>query len=719
MSSRSRKFYVTLISLGGVFVIFLLYSRISETPQIEVDTGAEFPGVVVDSNAGDFGSKIGKVGDVSIGTVQVARFTDFNKNKKVEREFGFEKLLGKEGSEWEIEKPYMNIFRRNFKCYITADKGEVRVETTAGNTGPKDATFTGNVIIHILPENSSDIKESFIYLDDVVFISEKSQFSTAGPVKFVSENAQMFGRGLEIVYNNALDRLEFLRMIHLETLRLKRSKAALFGPVKTEVDGPIAVGVQPKTPLPDELTTAEVHQKAMEIPATGREAVGQSDGEGYRCVFGKNVVINTPEQLVFADEVSISNISSKSGKSEQVKSDVVDTNEPEKHDEAVTKQSEPNESAEQFFDIVVTCDNGIVVTPMDSPVLHTGSAKIESEKAVTDDRYPKSVADSNGRTVLVAEKIDYRVPTGYTVASGPAELTFGVDDVIDTKPNGQAVPVKLTARKKIVFLPTLNQVVFEGDCLCTMLREYPDSQQEYTLSAPKLTFDLSREKNLAADIKHLTADGGVVQFATVKKAEGKLLGFTKLRCFKFDYDTVQQLFLASKGVMAVDNSRISEPDTKVGRFSLQRPCWAIVDGFDTLKYFLKANRVVADAESQRIFIDYIPIVEGQYGQKVTASAGHIEANLIETVGGRTEISTLNATGGVSYDEEAREKKWGKSKKIEFMGSEFFYDVNKSMITAWGDDFQPCFLNGSLVEGIEYNLKTEKLKVGEIIGGVLQ
>ena len=185
MSFRLRKFYVWLVSLGAVFVIYLLYSQISETPQIDIDTGAGLTDSVSESNVGELGSGIGRIGDVGVGTVRKARYTHLNENKEIDREFGFEKLLHEIGDEWDIEKPYMNIFQRNFKCYLTADKGTVRVETAAGRPSPKNGTLTGNVVIHILPEDSSDIKESFIYLDDVVFISEKSQFSTDGPVKFV------------------------------------------------------------------------------------------------------------------------------------------------------------------------------------------------------------------------------------------------------------------------------------------------------------------------------------------------------------------------------------------------------------------------------------------------------------------------------------------------------------------------------------------------------
>ena len=173
MGFKSRRFYVWLISLGAVLVVYLLYSQLSETPKIKIDAGKE---TVSDSNLGDFDSKIGMVGDVGVGTVKVAKFITLNKNKSVDRELCFEKLLHKIGKEWDVEKPYMNIFRRNLKCHITAERGQIQIEDTVGRPSPKDATLTGNVVIHILPESGSDIKESFIYLD-TSFLSAKNRNS--------------------------------------------------------------------------------------------------------------------------------------------------------------------------------------------------------------------------------------------------------------------------------------------------------------------------------------------------------------------------------------------------------------------------------------------------------------------------------------------------------------------------------------------------------------
>ena len=756
MVLKSRKFRVWFVSLGVVLAVYLLYGWLSKTPQIDIERETTAP--VSDIAVDEPDSEIGMVGDVGVGTVRVARFTRLNpETRELEREFGFEKLLHKEGDEWEIEKPFMNIFRRDFKCYITADEGEVRVETTAGKPSPEDATLTGNVIIHILPQQGSNIRESFIYLDDIIFIGEESQFSSDGPIKFVSQDAQMLGRGLRLVYNDELDHLEFLRIIHLDSLQIKASDAALFSPKQAGTDA------LPETDGRAKVHLTDIPQESGTSPPTDLQKSEQKEGEYYRWVFIQNVVIDSPEQVVFADEVSINNLlfgskASSEGSAEtgtvdassaqapaqvaeqgsvideQAGTDVDSSDKVQEAKVSVVKQSGPEELNEQFVDVVVTCDNGIVIVPMDSPRPPEYFAKLYADMTTSGNKAHKEFDDTAERTRLIAQRVDYYVITGDTVAGGPLELLFYADDVMSAESTGTTVPVEVTAQKQAKFLPALDKVIFEGDALCKMLREDLGIQYRYTLSAPKLVVDLSKDESSPTDIEHLTASGGVVRLATIKTVakearfaknsrngnSEELLGGIELKCRRFDYDPAQQLCLATgPGVIKVDNSRVSKPRAKVGKFSLQRPCYAIVRDFETLSYFLETNQIVADAASHELFIDYIPIVKGKYGQQISATAGHIEANLVEIADSRTELSTLTATGGITYEEQGKKKAWGKSGDIQFGGSGLFYDAGRNMMTVWGDDVQSCYLNGALVDGIKYNLKTGRMKTAITGPSILQ
>jgi len=710
MNLQSRKLRVWLFSAGAVLVIYLFYNLINRTPTIEFDAGEKFTDAVADSNAGEFDDKIGMVGDVGVGTVRKAKYTHLDAKKQIDREFGFEKLLHAEGDEWEIEKPYMNIYRHNLKCYMTADKGRVRVVEAVGKATPTDATLMGNVVIHILPENNDNISEGFIYLDDVIFINERSEFSTAGPVKFTSQNAQMRGKGMKLVYNDELDRLEFLKIIELENLRIRQSSLAS-GPSGTKRSGGKA--------------SLFSSQDANTKPSSPRGQQPQTDqrktkkGEHYKCVFRKNVVIDSPEQLILADEISISDILWSKASDEKSESKDSGGTDEKKETAKVTEESVASqqtgsaESPEQFVDIVVTCEGGIAVVPMDS-----------AENITDGDKKLKSFIDEKGRPTFIAETIVYSMLTEDIVAAGQSELTFYINDMMVSEGKPAAVPVKITAQEKTQFSPALSQVLFQGNVLCTMLRDDVSFQQKYALSAPKLTVDLSKrseasltgDKQSRADIKHLTASGEVVQLDTSKWAGKKLLGFTKLKCLQFDYDAAEKMFLAAgSGIIAVDNSKITEPGKKTGKFSLQRPCYVVVRNFDTLKYLAEADVIIADAAKEQILIDYFPVVNGKQQQQTTATSNHVEAVLSRTSAGQNELSTLSAAGGITYEEQKPQK----GRTVQFVGSGMFYDGEKSMITAWGDESQPCFLNGALAPGIEYDLKSGRIKT-EITGpGMLQ
>jgi hypothetical protein len=276
MNFKSRKFFIWFVSLAVVLAVYLLVTRLNETPSFDIDTGVE---TITDANVGGADKGVGTIGDVGVGTIQKARYTHLNKEKQVDREFGFEELLHKDGDEWEIEKPYMNIFRNNLKCYITADKGKVLVENVVGRPSPKDATLTGNVVIRIVPEKSESIKESTVYLDDIIFISEKSLFSTDGPVEFISKDAHMLGTGMQLVYNDELDRLEYLRIIHLKSLHLKTSETSMFSSDQTGVDSSAATANQPKEEQPAE----PVVQAPTDVPEKKVPTASRQD-ENYRCV---------------------------------------------------------------------------------------------------------------------------------------------------------------------------------------------------------------------------------------------------------------------------------------------------------------------------------------------------------------------------------------------------------------------------------------------------
>ena len=824
-----RKLVIGFVSLCVVLAAYLLYSRLSSSSSIDTGPEVDIIKAAADANAVGFDSEIGKVGDVGLGPVRKAKYITLNKKtNEVEREFGFEKLLNESRDIWDIEKPYMNIYRRNFKCYVTADNGKVQVETAIGRTTPKDATFTSNVVVHIISGPPSDVKESFVYLDSIIFLSQRSLLSTAGPVKFVSEDILLNGTGLELIYSEQTERLEYFKITDLESLSIKGSPASMFAPGNVRDEAPAEAAKNTASQQPDEASLAGDTQKTEASAPDTRPQAGKEQGVYYKCTFSKNVLVNTPEQLVFAGDILCINdifwSKASAGRPDDADAGAADggetaagTAEPGRQiadstgetDVTAPEPAEPNVPPEQLENIVVTCDNGFVVVPRDSARAQEDPAADQVEDAAPGTEHPGWLDDGTGRTRFLTRRIDYNVMTGDGVADGLSELTFYVGSASGADANEAPVPVKVTARKGANFSHTSNKVVFKGDCLvtmpqsgltepkditftaseitvnlpedrskkpdmfaagpaelvfympnstdinqgpvpvtvdaqkqarflaasnqivfegdsrCIMLQEDPNVLVEYMLLSEQIIVDLPADSNdslsgPAAGIKHLTASGDVVRLATTKtaKAEGafagqvqdantaRLLGGVELKCRRFDYDAVRQEILATgPGVIKLDNSKAPEPDEPVGRFSMRKPCLAFIDGFDTLTYFMRENRIVADVGSQqKLKMDYFPSVDGRYDEHVSAKASHVEALLYKVPGGQTEISTLTATGGIEYEDKGK----------QFIGSDLFYDHENAIIKVKGDESQPCYYNGVLVDGIIMDIRTDQVEA-EIVG----
>ncbi len=727
MVSKSRKFIIWLITSIAVLVIFLVYTRFNKTVPIEIDKGPKTQGIVESYPDEDIGQVSKGVG---VGTVDVARFIDLDpQTKQVAREWGFEQLLHEQGQEWEINKPFMNIYRSNFKCYITANTGTVLLESGVTRPIAKSAIFSGDVVIRIFSNSSKGVRQSNIYFDDIEFDSERSMFSTAGPVKFVSEQARMTGRGMELIYDAERNRLELLKVLRLETLQLKTEQNTELFSKTEQADKPIEKSETPKETKP-------VSEVTIKQPVEKQE---EKTKQLYKCIFSKNVVIDAPEQLITAfDKFVINDIEGSEFEGDIAEKDVetVERKTIEEKKAAAPKKAVESQEIQltqtqsqpenQFVDIIVTCDGGITIIPMDNPIEYSTLLDIDDEPKKARKSIQELKEDSN-RTTFAADKIDYfysRDGIGDIVATGKSELIFYVEEEIKSGTNSSAVPVKVSAKKRAEFLPGKNTAVFEGGCVGRMITEQKNIRQKHTISAPKFTVVLSQEQERDDDfasLKHFTASDGVVRLSSVKTDGDELLGGVELKCNRFDYNPSDQIFSAAgPGIITVDNSKMTKPRKKVGRFSLQKPCWAFVRDFEKLEFLFGTNKIIATAKPyETLRIDYFPVVGGKYGQQISATANSMVANIVKMANGRDELSRLDAKGGVTYEEEARKTVWGTGKAVQFVGSDFTYDAKKSKITARGNQNQSCLLNGALVEGIEYNVESGSIKTAIVGPGTLQ
>ncbi len=704
MGQRVRQFVVGLLVLGVLVGVYWLYTRFGSPRTGATEVAQVLPEPLAD--AGDGESEIGTIAGVGVRRVQRTRFAHRNEFNEVDREFGFEELLHEEGDQWEITDPYMDLYFPKFRCRVTADRGKVQVETAFGQPMANDALFSGNVVIHILPSELNDPWECFIHLDDVGFVAEKSLFSSAGSVRFLSRSAQLTGRGMELLYDEPHSRLELFRIFDLDTLRLRSS----------EVGSVTDVAAQPGP--------AEAALPAAPDTTPGRLDPNGLPTDHYQCIFRENVTIQAPDRIVRArDLLSINNIrwpgSADSNRPAAQGSGVngrkpIPPARPKAMDTTASLHPAISALPEDLFDIVVTCDGGFSVTPM-------GTAGESAEPSDVNSPAEPSVAASEpdgaaDRQRATAQRIDFDAPTRNTTFVGPVEMAFLIDPnrLVGGEAGGEPMPMTVIAQEAVHFLAATNQIVLEGDPTVVLQKSEPNFNEVYTLRAPRLTLDLVSDANAANElgvgIGGLVADGGPVLLRVERKDGENLLGWTRLKASKLQYSADAEEFTAfGPGDLWMYNAEATKIEGDPNAFSLGQPCYVRLSNFDVLRYSASGSRIIAEDDAQQLVLDYAPLIDGQYGRHAWAVAGHVEASLLETAGGRMELVSLTASKGIEYEDET----------YDFVGSVLVYDRAENLITVRGDDLLPCYLNGFLVDEIEMDVTTGRVKTGASTPSILQ
>lgn len=692
MDRGVRQLVVGFIALAALLGVFLLYTRLNETPPVALDVPAAPPELETDANAA--AGQIGTILGTDVRRVEQTQFFHTNERGQVDREFGFEELLHKRGDQWEITRPYMRVFLPAFHCQVTADRGRVRLETAFGRAIPSDADFSGNVIIHIVPAEPNDPWECFIRLDNVGFVAEKSLFSTLGSVRFLSRNARLTGTGMEVLYDALRSRLELFRIFDLDNLELRSSA---FGSMAGLTAKPGAAG-------------AAAAARREQVRPDPNEMVNR-----YQCVFRQNVTVETPEGVAVAEEVlSIHNILWSQ------------TTRPE----AAAKSTEPDDAAprpaaalptwntagssyaalesipRESFDIVVTCDGGLVMAPQESGP--SGSAARAASSPArpapgSSTRGSRAAPLAPGRPHATAKRFDFDDSTQDLTLAGPVELMFYLDP--NTLGNRQAgrepMPMTISAQQSVRYSAAANQIRLEGDCTAVLRRSEPNLAYETILTAPRFTLDLVPDPNakqkMGVAIRRFLADGGPTALRVFRRGpDQQLLGWTQLDATQLQYDAGPQEFTAfGRGVLWVRNAETLDAQADPNQFSLGRPCYACLDNFDRLTYAMATGRISAEARSRQLRLDYFPLTTTGYGRHIQAVAGHVEALLQQTATSRTTLAALTASNGIDFEDE----------KYHFVGSVLSYEQSRNLITVRGDAVQRCMFNGALVDQIEMDLKT--------------
>ncbi|MBN2447856.1 MAG: hypothetical protein JXO22_14080 [Phycisphaerae bacterium] len=719
MELNRRKLAVGLIVFGALVLVYLAYIRLGGAGRIDLTPRDQLGDAMLTGSAVRYDTNATRIAGAEVGAIQQTVFVH-QTDGVVDREFGFDTLLPQKGDQWKVTKPYMRLFMSGFRCHVTADEGEVQCETSGGGRPiPDDAMFSGHVVIHVIPNDPNEPVELFIYLDDVAFVADQSLFSTAGPIKFVSRVAQLVGRGMELIYDEGRNRLELFRIRELESLRARSADLKLLTDKSRRGQSPAADSNQPVEP-----------HDPNTVVLTAGDASGNETSDGYECVFWKNVRIETPEQIVVARQwlavnnilwsgrqtvppapagpAAVSTTATVAGPNEPNTPEIVPYPGPNALDTKPSKFIALSALPESSFDIVVTCDGGFVVGPKG---VGTSTIDPNAVAAATDsDVATETPPTDPNHQMLFAEWIDVNAVTSNVELAGPVQIGFALDPnlLAGREPSGALMPVTVTAQKVVRYLAAINQVRFEGDCVATVRQTIEMSntvlvRDEYALRAPILTLDLAEDPNAPRDkvkVKYVAAFGGPISFHGLRQADDETVGWVKLDGSRLDCNLPDGAFLVTgPGTISVHSTVAADPNAARNEFTLDGPFYALMSDFKRLTYSAVTQRIVAESD-ERIQLGYLPIREdGSYGPAVNADAGHIEVALTQTADDRMELAGLTASRGITYEDD----------KQRFAGSVLTYDHALGLVHVTGDDAQPCYLNGFLVDQIEMNVSTGSVK----------
>lgn len=731
-----KKIIYWLISLISVIGVYGLYTFVVKAPTIKPmsvqnDTD-ELP-------LPDFPKNTSKVADVGIGSVARTEFVTRDEvTYKVKRIFGFAEMLNPKGKteRWKLKKPYMKFFGDEFYCQINSDKGNVKVETIMGEPNPTQGTLFGHVVIKFESQKNGKTTQSFVYLDTLDYDSDRSELATDGPVEFVSEDITMKGRGMLLLYNTALSRIEYFEIRDMEYLHVYNVEVLQDSPseqVVTQKEIVTSQTVATSGAVVDPVVSAPV-VKAVAGETVSDEGASEEEKNYYRCSFRKNVMINHSGRLIAtgADNVNIFNIlpPAKGNKQESAATPVAAV-ESKPSDTSATGApaavSAPNAPAVAGVtpdiapEVIVTCQGGFVVTPMaqaadeasrdNSPSVLNLQKKAASTKIkrrlrtseVTSESPQASKEQKPAR--FRSQIIDYYINRNTMVGYGSVEFIFYPAPDPNAVENAPASPIVITADDKVRYVADENIATFSGNVVCRRTDINPEFIQDSNCIGDKLDITLYK-KDADADglsLKHVTVSGENTELNSRRLVGDKVINWIQLVRSQIDYDAIEEVVRAGPGgEIAINNSK-APPAAETGKKSLglSGPCYAFIGGFDLLEWSLKNNTIYALGEKDNgVEIGYIPVVDGQLGQAIHATARKINGIFTSTDTKRTELVTLTASEGVHYYEDGGH---------QFYGDRLFYTAAETLMIVTGSDDKPCFVDGAQTDRIDYNLATGELK----------
>jgi hypothetical protein len=322
----SRKiivFGLALIAAAAVFAAYLLFFGGAEG--IEPDEPQV--GQLKENNVGElFDAKgLEREGEVKIGQTDVSEYKIFDEKGNLTRRFGFSGITQKNDGEWLVDKPFIEVYEKDFVLMLGAMKGRVVVDIVGGHVFPSDASLYDGVEIVFEPLEQDKSRRCVIEMDDIRYYSDSSEFRTDGKVSVTSAQAALKGKGMTLVYNDIKERIQLLRIDKLTEAVFKYS----------DRDADSALGGKKET------------------ASNGEENTPPDSADLYQCSVYNDVMIQDGTNSISARQISVTNLHFfESGESSPKTS--------------ADQQSQQDAPPEDTTEIVITASGGLELKPVEA-----------------------------------------------------------------------------------------------------------------------------------------------------------------------------------------------------------------------------------------------------------------------------------------------------------------------------------------------------------------
>ncbi|MBC8379406.1 MAG: hypothetical protein H8E62_09540 [Planctomycetes bacterium] len=162
------------------------------------------------------------------------------------------------------------------------------------------------------------------------------------------------------------------------------------------------------------------------------------------------------------------------------------------------------------------------------------------------------------------------------------------------------------------------------------------------------------------------------------------------------------------GKIEMDNSKAEPAESSNTGINFQRPCYALIEGFDTIQWDFDVQQILADGDKDTMQIAYVPLVEGQVEKYIYASSMQFLASFSADSTGRTTLGRVYTDKGITYIEKA-----GNNTDIihTLIGQTLEYDALSDVgwLTITGSETMPCMVDKARVPAIRYNVNTGQIQ----------